>query len=244
MKTIQAVTFGLLLMVPLAAIAAGDPALELSGAEFDFGLVSQNATYAHRVWLKVGGADTVEITSVKTGCGCLSAPMDSIRIAPGDSSSIVLYWQTRNSVGMTAKSAYLYTGDETRPLEAVLTASVVTEFDSAASISWAPVRVELAGRNRGEAPNKMFRLTNRTGGDLAVALVEVGDELDLQVPDSVAADQALTGFVALSERVSESDFESSFTLELTGNQRQPIRVSIPVVYGDFSFRPEFTTTKE
>ncbi len=244
MKTTCATSIALTLLCLAAVSYAAEPQAEISGADFDFGLVTQNQTYSHQVWLKAIDTDSVEIMSIKTGCGCLTAPLESVWAAPGDSLPIVFYWQTRNSVGKTATSAYLYTGVETRPIEVLLQATVVTDFDSAASISWAPLEVRLPGRTRGEPPNKMVRLTNQTDEHLAVAVIETGRELNLQVPDSLAAGEAFTGFVALGEDTPEADFESSFTLELTGNLGRPIRVSIPVVFGDFSFRPEFTTTKE
>jgi len=91
---------------------------------------------------------------------------------------------------------------------------------------------------------QVITLTNRTETDLSMIMIEYGPELKLDIPESIQAKQTALVQVAIADYFLEDDFESSFTLEFTGNSNESFRVSIPVVAGDFSFRPNFTTTKQ
>ena len=228
----------LVLMISTTA----EPALELTGADFDFGLVARNSTVRHQVWIHNLSEDSIRIADIKTGCGCLSGDLPPDRFAPGDSLAVVFYWQTRGAVGEVSTSAYLYTESGERPLEALLTAQVVTYPDSVASTTWTPDAVTFSAHGHDEELSRSFSVANRLGTDLALTVVEVGPELILELPDSVAVSESATGRVTIDSSFRERDFESSFTVELTGNQEFPFRVTIPVVSGDFSFRPIFTTT--
>jgi len=229
-----------------APSGAAQTPVEIVGAEFDFGMVPQNATLTHRIWIRSISEDTITLSNIKTGCGCLTAPLPQHRLGPGDSLLVTFYWQTRGSEGPQGSSAYLYTEPAERPLELTLSGNVVTQLDTAASIAWAPVRFAVAGNTRSSGSGKVFvlDLTNKSSIDLAVTIVECGPELEPEMPDSIGAGEILTGRVTVAEAYLNEEFESSFTLELSGNQETRYRVSIPVVCGDFSFRPMFTTTRE
>jgi len=228
--------------VVAVATAGATDAPTVTGAEYDFGLVPPNATMSHQVWIR-SGSDTVRVADIKAGCGCLTTEWDTATIPPGDSLSVLFRWQTRGSSGQRQVSAYLYLDPEPLPTEVRLSGKVVTPGDSSASIQCMPVSIafeQKAGRNQ----NRNFRLTNRTDGALAITLVESGSAIRIDVPTSAGPGQSVQGQVQIGSADSEAPFESSFTLELAGNQPPVYRVSVPVVYGDFSFRPMFTTSRK
>ena len=213
---------------------------------FDFGWAPQNATLVCQVWVVAPAGDTISLGEIKTGCGCLVVIPEPAEIPPGDSLTLSCYWQTRGSVGTHNVSAYLYTTPDQRPVELTIEGKVVTEDDSIASIDWSPRRVEF-GRATGIRNNrteKVITLTNVTDTELAVALVGQGPELGVALLETIPAGQTAQVQVAILGAHSGIDFESSFTLEFSGNASESFRVSIPVVSGDFSFRPDFTTTKK
>jgi len=232
----------LIWLVGAVATAGATDAPTVAGADYDFGLVPPNATMSHQVWIRTG-SDTIRLADIKAGCGCLTTEWDTATIPPGDSLSVLFQWQTRGSSGRRRVSAYLYLDPEPLPTEVRLSGNVVTPGDSSASIQCMPVNIafeEKAGRNQ----NKSFRLTNQTDGELAITLVESGSAMRVDAPASVGPGQSVQGQVQIGSADSHTPFESSFTLELTGNQPPVYRVSVPVVYGDFSFRPMFTTSRK
>ena len=210
----------------IAISATAQNPLLIDGAKFDFGQVPQNATLHHQVWLRCSGSDTVTLGEIKTGCGCLVISPERRQIVPGDSLMLSCYWQ--------------------RPVELTVGGNVVTEDDSTASLHWWPQRIEFRPTHGSREKNieQVITLTNRTQTALSVTLVGHGPELDLGLPESIPAAQTAHIQVAVAEAYPGGDFESSFTFELTGNQGESFRVSVPVVSGDFSFRPIFTTTRQ
>ena len=219
---------------------------EIRPQTFDFGYAPQNATLVCQVWAHATDEDTLSVTEIKTGCGCLVIRPEPAKIVPGDSLRLSCYWQTRGYVGARIVSAYLYLADSGRPAEIAIGGNIVTEDDSTASIHWWPRRLAFGrgSSGRSNADEQVITLTNRTETTLLVTLAARGSELALVLPDSIPAMQ--TGLVraSLAEPSSGDSFESSFTLEFSGNEKGLFRVSIPVVRGDFSFRPKFTTTKQ
>jgi len=242
-QTVMACLAGIVIVsMPTSTHGAGSTKIVAGG--FDFGMVAQNTTVAHQVWVRSDSEDTIVVTDIKSGCGCLVASTDQYRLGPSDSLPITFYWQTRGSEGRTNKSAYLYTETDKRPLELLFTADVVTSFDSMASLMWAPLEIVFPTPGLSKELSQTFRLVNSTGADLAVTVIDSGPEIEIEVPTSVGTGQTATGQVIVVDAYTKQEYESSFTLELSGNQEAPYRVSIPVVSGDFSFRPIFTTTRK
>ena len=229
------------LLTASQALAASEHA-RLVGSEFDFGVVPQNATLAHQVWLHAGPDDTLRLIDIKTGCGCLTAPWEETRIAPKDSLLLVFYWQTRGSEGQQAVSAYLFAEPEPYPLEARLLGKAVTQPDPEASLQLKPRRVDFRDGS-GSKTDEMVTLTNKSANELTLTLAEVGPGIEVEMPESIGAGGSVELRIRRTDADSGSRLETSFTVEAAGNPGPKQRVSIPVVYGDFSFRPEFTTTR-
>ena len=229
------------LLTASQALAASERA-GLVGSEFDFGVVPQNATLAHQVWLHAGPDDTLLLIDIKTGCGCLSAPWEKTRIAPKDSLRLVFYWQTRGSEGQKTVSAYVFVEPGPYPLEAKLTGKIVTQSDPEASLHLQPWRVDFRDGS-GDKMDEIVTLSNKSPDELILTLAEIGPGIEVKMPESIRAGGSVELHVRRTDAGGNSLLETSFTLEATGNSGPKQRVSVPVVYGDFSFRPEFTTTR-
>lgn len=226
-----------------ASVAAAPNDVRIEGGEFSFGLLPPNGTVVHRVWIHPGDQDTVRLVDVKTGCGCLTTPWTETQIHPGDSLMILFYWQVRGLVGQRSVSAYLYLQPEVFPIEVRLQGKVVTAADTGASVVWMPSIVTLK-ENPDRKMDASFQITNRTSEELAVKLVETEPEIQVTPPLSVNAGQTAIGQVSYAGDGQAAPFETSFTVDLTGNQGAVFRVTIPIVYGNFSFRPVFTTREK
>ncbi|MCX6835852.1 MAG: DUF1573 domain-containing protein [candidate division Zixibacteria bacterium] len=223
-------------------LAASEHA-RLVGSEFDFGVVPQNATLAHQVWLYAGADDTLRLVDIKTGCGCLTAPWEETRIAPKDSLLLVLYWQTRAFDGYRAVSAFFFVEPEPYPLEVVLSGKIVTQPDPEASLILTPWRIDFRDRS-GNKLNEEVTMTNRSSEELTLTLAETGLGIEVEIPKRIGAGQSVKLQVRRADADSASVLETSFTVEAAGNPTAKQRVSVPVVHGDLSFRSVFTTTKK
>jgi hypothetical protein len=217
--------------------------IRIDGDKFEFGLVPNNSTMVHRIWIHADGRDTLRLADVKTGCGCVTAPWSADTILPGDSLSLVFYWQTRGSVGPQSLSAYLFLEPHEFPLEINMSGNVVTPNDSQASVSWQPAIVQLSAEPDGDLSGR-FTLKGSMLDSLKVRVVESGSQVVLNLPDTIEAGRSVVGQVVVEKGATAASYEGSITLELSGNQTETYRVSIPVQYGDFSFRPLFTTKQK
>jgi len=226
-----------------ASVTAASNSARVDGVEFDFGYLPPNGTAVHRVWIHPGEQDTLRLVNVKTACGCLTTPWTETQILPGDSLPLLFYWQTRGLTGQRSVSAYLYLEPGVFPIEIRLLGKVVTPSDTGASVVCTPSTVMLK-ENPGQKMNATFQLSNRTTEDLAVKLVENGPDIQITLPATVSKGKSETGQIGYVGTGQPGLFESSLTVELTGNQGAVFRVTIPVVYGNFSFRPVFITREK
>ncbi len=242
---IKLVTKALLLIVALSSAlsAQARPALEIDRAGFDFGQVPDNCTLVHQTWLRSAGEDTLEITDIKTGCSCITVPLDKDRLAPGDSVLLTLHWRFRGADGPIERVPYLFSNDDTGPHRLLLQAEVAPADNEVSPLSCQPQRIEFGSVARKKDYRRVFTIRNSTDSDRAVNLVSQTDmEYHLELPDTVRAGDAATGIVILESDFADSEFERSFTLEFPGDDENNIRVTLAVSRGDFSFRPAFTTS--
>lgn len=235
---------GVLVTTGLPGLLPAKNGPALSADNFDFGLVSPNESYRHVVWLKATGEDTVTVDDIKNCCGVKAQLPADRAIPPGDSLTVVTYWYTRGSLGPQSRSLYVYFRPGNAPLEVLFSGTSVTDLDSAASLDIAPQRIRWKSKAARSDRNSRIRIANNRDRTLAMRLVETSPGLGVEFLDSLAAGAATDVRLLPDESTLGDTFESSLTLELTGNQTPPLRLSIPVRMGDFSFRPEFTTNGE
>jgi len=232
-----------LVVVGATVTAHAQPALEIDRAEFDFGLVPDHGTLVHQTWLRSTGEDTLEIIDLKTGCGCITAPLDKRWLAPGDSVLLTLRWRILGIGGQSVRVPYLFCNDDTSPHRMLLQVEVTPADDPATTMSCRPQKIDFEGTDRRKDYRKIFTIQNHTDSDQAVSLVSYADDAySIELPDTVAAQSSATGIVILASEYADKEFEQSFTLEFLDSEETAFRVSVPVSRGDFSFRPTLTTT--
>ncbi|MCP4685819.1 MAG: DUF1573 domain-containing protein [bacterium] len=226
----------------MTAMVQAQPALEIESPGFDFGTVLDNSTLVHHIWLKSAGDDTLEIVDIKTGCGCITAPLEESRLGPGDSALLTLHWRFHSADELSTREPYLFCNDRPGPHRLLLRAEAAPDDGTAATVSCRPRKIEFDRIDRRKDYRRVFTIHNRSDSSLAVALVSTVDgAFSLELPDSVAALGSATGIVILGSEFADKEFERSFTLEFLGGDESAYRVSLVVSRGDFSFRPTLTT---
>ena len=237
---------GLILAFSLSSGSAVQAEIVATSPEFDFGRVPPNSTLVYRSWLRSQGADTVRLGPIKAGCGCIGRlPGDSV-IASGDSLQIELLWRTRVIAGKESKSAYIMPQNG---LDAVRIRLLGQAYEPADSSRGPEISVKKlhfkASASEDQQRSRRVRLVNHVDQELPLTLVAApGTGLSVETPESIPANGEAVIDVELSKDKSLEPFEDSFTLEMTTQSGYIHRFTIPVTYGDFSFRPVFTKTKQ
>ncbi len=125
-----------LLLFPASVFAA--PALLADGQDFDFGAIMQGESLTHTFRFQNSGDDILEISSVRTSCGCTAALLSTRRIAPGEIGELQLTFNSQGFRGKVHKTIEMTTNDPQQPLVVFnLRGTVEMEvFVSPERISW------------------------------------------------------------------------------------------------------------
>ncbi len=234
----------LLAVVLVSALAQAEPGLEIQPTEFDFGQVGQNRTVVYNAWFRSCGGDTLVIGTVKTGCGCLSAPLASPEIPPGDSARVTFFWQIRGAAGEQTQTAYVYTNSAEGPQKLTFRAVAVELPDTTLEVFCRPEGLIFESPHKTDKLTKTFHLVNNSKTDLVVQLIATSEKgYELELPETVPAGGFATGTVRIDAEYTKDPWEGSFTLELGSPSTEMYRLTVSVACGDFSYRPIFTTTK-
>ena len=96
---------GLCLVVPVWAGSWADAMFQERSA--DFGSVPRGPTLAHPFRLTNNTGRPVHISSVRVSCGCVSASAQDTVLAPGQSTAIQAYMDTRRFLGSKGVTIYV-----------------------------------------------------------------------------------------------------------------------------------------
>lgn len=103
---------------PPSVTAAGNttgPRLELSQAEWDFGQLWYGDPCQTEIELKNTGDATLRITEVKSTCGCTVAQPKKKELAPGETVSMTIKYQTTKNAKKVAQYITIITNDQSQP---------------------------------------------------------------------------------------------------------------------------------
>lgn len=97
--------------------------ITLSEPEFDMGEIGNLEPVSHTVQLGNAGPGWLEIQGVSTSCGCTTAAVGARRLAPGETTGLVITFDPRahdGAPGRYFRQVYIRSTDPTTP-EAIVT---------------------------------------------------------------------------------------------------------------------------
>lgn len=95
--------------------ATGQPHIALRGEDsFRFGTLYQGAVLSHEVALLNEGTDTLVIEQVDTPCHCTTTSLGSRRIAPHDSATLTITFDSRDFIDSVSKFVIVVSNDLSR----------------------------------------------------------------------------------------------------------------------------------
>jgi len=104
----------------------GSPKILPLEKEFDFGDIIEGETAIHEFVIFNDGGDTLKISKVKASCGCTAANPTKTELAPDDSTSIKVEFDTKRRKGAQRKFVYVFSNDpETPQLRLTFKANVI-----------------------------------------------------------------------------------------------------------------------
>ncbi|HBC47429.1 MAG TPA: hypothetical protein DEO84_03635 [candidate division Zixibacteria bacterium] len=132
----------ILLLILWPVLSMGSPRIFVPETHWDYGNVPQNSVLTHDYLIRNTGNDTLNIIDVKPGCGCTTAPIQKKTLAPGESTTVALVFNTKTSRGKVSKNAKITSNDITQvSLTIDFAANIVVAPDTVSDIRLEPYKM-------------------------------------------------------------------------------------------------------
>ncbi|MDH3269285.1 MAG: DUF1573 domain-containing protein, partial [Ignavibacteria bacterium] len=103
------------------------PSLILQQTSFDFGDIKQGDKVSHTFVLTNNGGDLLKISDVKASCGCTAAAPEKNELTPGESTNLVVTFNSAGRMGKQSKTVRIYSNDPQNPeMQLSITGNVVS----------------------------------------------------------------------------------------------------------------------
>ena len=148
------------------------PKLILQQANFDFGDIKQGDKVSHTFVISNGGGDLLKISDVKASCGCTAAAPERKELAPGESTNIVVTFNSAGRMGKQSKTIRIYSNDpENSEMVLSFTGNVVSASETSAgtpTIYFTETQHDFGKVNEGDKVNYTFNFANKGSSVLTI----------------------------------------------------------------------------
>ena len=209
-----------------ASTQAG-PAIEIGEDAFDFGRISQHAVVSHRFTISSTGDDTLRITRIVTGCGCTKAPLGDSVLAPGEQTTLELFFSTKCFRGHVSKTTHFETNIGEAKEYIKISSELLPQPDTIMPIHLSPARLDVSQFKPKPRTRARFYIHNKDSVDYQITLIDHADHVfDVKLPEIVKAHDSAWGGIIVHDDAVETEFEHSLTFEITDADRT--RYTLPV----------------
>lgn len=217
----------LLIILSVSVSVYAGPQIEILEPSFNFGKAPQRAAVSHTFWIKSIGTDTLRILKVIPGCGCTKAPLQDSVLAPGDSTSLEIIFETKSFRGFVAKKPYLETNISEEKTYLRIDAELFPKPESIGPVSFEPYKLDVSQFTEKPRSKGKFHLVNKSDQDYEITVVDMNNKVfDLKLPKKIMAGETVEGMIIIHKDKLGLEFETSFTIEINDDFRT--RVSLPI----------------
>lgn len=158
-----------------AAVSGSGARIELLEKEHDFGNVTEGDSLKHTFKVKNAGTAPLEITRVRTSCGCTAAVTKEKTVAPGQTTEIEVTFNTRGRMGPNRKTITIQTNDPENANAKVEIKAMIERL-----LAFEPTIVRL-NASHGEEKSVEAWLTGKLAKDAKLEIGEVEGDSDVKV---------------------------------------------------------------
>jgi hypothetical protein len=211
------------------------PTLILQQNSYDFGDIKQGEKVSHTFVLSNGGGDLLKISDVKASCGCTAAAPEKKELAPGESTNLIVTFNSTGRMGKQSKTIRIFSNDPDNP-EMVLsfTGNVVSASqvsDGAPTIYFSETEHDFGKVNEGDKVNYTFNFANKGTSELAIKDIKTscGCTAALLSQDHLAPGQEGTLKVELNTQNRSGKMSRTVTIS-SNDPKDPAKVL--TIYAD------------
>ena len=115
------------------------PQISVTPEKFDFGKIVEGTVVSKEIEIENTGTDTLKIERVRASCGCTAAQPAKTVLAPGESTTVNVSFNSTRRFGQQRKHVYIFSNDpQNSEFRFSFSAIVVKEKDDQSSLLTAP----------------------------------------------------------------------------------------------------------
>lgn len=148
----------------LTSAAWGAPRLVVEQPQYDFGPVIQGTSVPHVFQFTNQGDSLLQITRLRSSCGCTAALLSSRQLEPGATGEIRTTFNSAGFRGPISKTITLYTNDPAQPVARFELRGIVREL-----VALSPQQINFGSIDTGQQASSEVMLTNQSDQTLVLS---------------------------------------------------------------------------
>ncbi len=197
------------------------PKLILQQTEHDFGNIIQGEEVSHTFVITNGGDDLLKITSVKPSCGCTAAMPEKNELAPGESTNLVVKFNSTGRYGKQKKIVRIESNDPENPQALVTIKGVVVlpeeEVSAYPVINFIETDHDFGEVDEGKVLDYTFDFENTGTAELKIKDVRTSCGCTAALVSSDVIEPGNKGTLKVELDTSNREGEMSRTITITSN---------------------------
>lgn len=207
------------MQVDLAGAAAR---LQVDQLDFDFQSIYRGSEARHTFEISNSGDMELQITNVRSSCGCTVPSIEKRKLAPGEKTKLTAVFDSGRFRGSVTKNIYVYSNDEENPIT-----KLSIHADIIQDLQVTPASIYFAGLKSGESVQREIEIKNLSSEPVRIReiastvsavevqldkpLLEPGEVtvLRLRIP-KVEKGMKLTGELTIFNSSHEKEFKVRF----------------------------------
>ncbi len=204
------------------------PKVQIPNHEFNFGKTLQQVGLMHSFWVKSVGDDTLRITKIVPGCGCMQAPISDSAVAPGDSTRLDIILSTGSYRGFVSKKPYIITNAGEERIFVKIYAQVFPNPDEIGPVKVYPMAVDVSQVDEKNANQEgRFHIKNPTSRDFIIEPEDCTNKsFTVKLPAKIKAGEMVDGILTVRKEALEKEFFESLTFRIDDDELSTFSVAV------------------
>lgn len=174
---IRKISMIFLLATAIALPQMVGPKAVVKNLEYDFGNINQNDIVKHSFTITNTGDDVLKISDIRASCGCTAATPDKNELKPGESTQLLVTFNSKGRKGPQTKTVNLKTNDPNNPnLTLMIKCNIIVKEDdknkAGAQIYFPETEHDFGKVKEGEVVKYEFKFENKGTQPLVIKNVK------------------------------------------------------------------------
>ncbi len=233
---IRKISMIFLLATAIALPQMVGPKAVVKNSEYDFGNINQNDIVKHSFTITNTGDDVLKISDIRASCGCTAATPDKNELKPGESTQLLVTFNSKGRKGPQTKTVNLKTNDPNNPnLTLMIKCNIIVKEDdknkAGAQIYFPETEHDFGKVKEGEVVNYVFKFENKGTQPLLVKNVKTSCGCTAAITSEKELKPGQTGTIKVDFDTKNRMGKASKTITVVSNDlNEPSKVL--TIYAD------------